>query len=289
MKKIMILCFLNFLASNTFSQYWMRSFGGITIDEGIDITQGFNKETFSTGYFSNTALFGNTVHYSSGLTDIYFVKTDSVGLISWVNQAGGNGIDKGLAVDADNSGNCVITGFFSDTAQFGAITLISAGQQDVFIAKYNAAGNLIWAINAGGANADVGNCVKFDNAGNIIVTGEFSGSCNFGGTTLTSLSGSIDVFTAKYNANGSLLWVKQGSGLYTDRGIKLAVDNSGNIYVNGLFSDTITFDLTHYTSIGNAKFLIKYDQGGNEKWFRWMGGLVSRRLVEWRKKIIHLL
>lgn len=272
MKKLVCFCLFFSITPGVFSQYWMRSFGGSTIDEGLDIVHGTDDETYSTGYFSGSAVFDAQTLSTTGLSDIFLVKTDSNGLIPWIKQAGGSGINKGLAVDAHASGSIVITGFFSNTAQFDSQSIVSAGQQDVFIAKYTASGNLLWVISAGGTGSDIGNCVKFDNAGNIIVTGEFSGACNFGGTVLSSLSGSIDVFTAKYDPNGNLIWVKKGSGLYTDRGIKLSVDANGDIYVNGLFSDTITFDVTYNTTISNAKFLIKYDQAGNEKWFRWIGG-----------------
>jgi hypothetical protein len=141
----------------------------------------------------------------------------------------------------------------------------------MFVAKYDSSGTLLWVKKAGGATSDAGNSVAFDNSGNVIVTGEFSGSCSFGTIVLNSLNGSLDIFTAKYDSNGILMWVKKGSGKYTDRGTAVSADTSGNIYVTGMFSDTIIFDNVHNNSIYNSIFLIKYTPGGAEQWFRWMG------------------
>ncbi len=256
---------------SSFAQYWMRSCGGPTIDEGLAIATGPQDETVTTGYFTNTAGFGNTTLTAYGVNDIFILKTDQAGIIQWVKKAGGASVDKGLAAAVDPSGHILVTGFYNGTAQFDSQTITSAGQQDIFVARYDPAGNLLWVQTAGGAGSDIGNDVKTDAFGNCYVTGEFTGSCTIGSVNLNSLNGSIDVFIAKYDPSGTLLWVRQGAGAGTDRGTDLAVDNNGNVYVSGMFNDTITFDQPHYTIISNAVFLVKYDASGQEQWFRWMG------------------
>jgi gliding motility-associated-like protein len=259
------------VTSSAQAQYWIQRGGGQTIDEAMDIASDGANYTYTTGYFTSTATFSGNSIVSAGLDDIFIIKTNVNGNITWFKSAGGSNIDKALSIDADSAGNIVITGFFYTTANFDAQSVTSAGQQDIFIAKYNTSGTLLWVKRAGGAGSDVGNGVTFDNAGNVIVTGEFSGSCSFGTTTLTSMGGSIDVFTAKYDGNGNFLWAKKGSGTYTDRGTDVSTDVLGNIYVSGMFSDTITFDQTHNNPMYNAMFLIKYNSAGAEQWFRWMG------------------
>jgi gliding motility-associated-like protein len=283
MNKISTLILL-FICQLSFSQngpYWLLKGGGTTIDEGLDISIDGAGNTYTTGYFSGTAQFGPSITLSSsGITDIFIAKTDPLGNYVWVEKAGGMGPDKGLSIKTDASGNSYITGYYQISATFGSTVINSVGNsQDIFLAKYNSLGILQWVKSAGGPMGDIGNSVNIDNLGNVYITGQFSGTANFGSNILTSMidpitgTYSFDVFTAKYNAsNGNIIWVKKGSASHTDRGIDLACDPSGNIYVTGQFSDTITFDQTHYNNMSNSIFLIKYDPSGVEQWFRYIGG-----------------
>ncbi|HKR04921.1 MAG TPA: T9SS type A sorting domain-containing protein [Bacteroidia bacterium] len=271
MKKIFLFFSFLTIASISEAQYWMQTGGSTTIDEGMDVASDSNNNTYTAGYFTSVLTMDGNNLTASGLSDIFIVKTDSIGKILWLKSAGGLNIDKALSIDADASGNIVVTGLFYASADFDGQMITSSGQQDMFVAKYDSSGTLLWVRKAGGTEGDAGNGVAFDPAGNVIVTGEFSDTCAFGTTILTSADGSIDVFTAKYDSNGNLLWAKKGSGLYTDRGTDVSTDATGNIYVTGMFSDTVTFDNVHNNAMHNALFLIKYNPSGTELWFRWMG------------------
>ncbi|HEU4716633.1 MAG TPA: gliding motility-associated C-terminal domain-containing protein [Bacteroidia bacterium] len=252
--------------------FWMQHAGSATIDEGMDVAVDGSGNTFSTGYFTSTATFGSSSLSSSGVDDIYLARLGTNGLYQWIQKAGGTGSDRALSVKADAAGNSYITGFFHGTATFGSQSVTAAGAQDVFIAKYDPSGTCLWVKSGGGANADIGNGITVDNSGNVIVTGEFAGTATFGSFSLTSMNGSTDVFTTKLDASGNFLWAKKGTAPLTDRGIDVDCDASGNIYVTGQFSDSITFDVTHNNNMLNAIFLISYDPSGNEQWFRVIGG-----------------
>src|SRR5690606_33907018 len=120
-----------------------------------------------------------------------------------------------------------------------------------------------------------------DGGGNVIVTGQFQGAATFGATTLTSMVNpgtglnSIDVFTLKISPTGTVTWVEQGSAKSTDRGLDVATDALGNIYITGQFSDSITFDVLHPNLISNAIFIVKYNSSGVEQWYRKIGASVS--------------
>ena len=257
------------------SQYWIQSGGSATIDEGLAICSDSNDNVYTTGYFTSVFNMNSQQLVSQGLEDIFICKMNSSGVINWLISVGSPNPERALSIDADNSGNIVVTGYFYGSITFGTTQLISQGQQDIFIAKYNASGTLLWARQAGGINSDLGNSVKFDNAGDVIVSGEFSGSCSFNTTTLVSQAGSIDAFVTKYDANGNLVWAKKGSGQYSDRGTGIAIDLQNNIYVSGMFSDTITFDVVHPNTMMNSAFVIKLNTNGNEQWFRWLGSGTS--------------
>ncbi len=253
------------------SSYWARNAGGITTDEAMDVSVDANGNTYTTGYFSALSTFGPYTLNSSGVTDVFITKLNTDGDFQWAIKAGGTGPDRALAIKTDDAGNSYVTGFFQGTANFGSQTLTSAGVQDVFVAKYDTDGQLIWVTSAGGANADIGNAVDFDSNGNVVITGEFSGTATFGSETLTSQGGSIDVFTAKLNASGDFVWARKGSAHATDRGIDVAFDPSGNVIVTGQFTDTITFDNTHFNNTYNSIFIVKYSSSGVEQWFRMIG------------------
>jgi len=252
--------------------YWVQRAGSSTIDEASSISLDDSSNAYTTGYFTSTASFGPLSITATGISDIFVTKTNSLGIFQWAVRAGGAGSCRGLAIKADGNGNSYVTGFYYGSATFGSTTITSAGSQDVFIAKYDRNGKLLWVATAGGPQADIGNAINIDNSGNVLVTGEFAGSATFGSTTLVSTKGAINVFTTKLDGNGNFLWAKSGVGIHTDRGLGIAADPSGNVYVMGQFSDTITFDFVHYSTLYDAIFLVKYNSTGNEQWFTKAGG-----------------
>jgi gliding motility-associated-like protein len=279
--KFALICVLMGLYFNSLGQITPFSFGGgQQVDECLGIAMDNQGNTFATGYFSQVAQIGNTSFNSSGSLDIWVAKFSGTGQVLWAKKAGGNAADKGLSIAVDNTGNCFVTGFFTGTATFGTQTITSSnGTQDIFLAKYDSNGNLLWVKRAGGAmTGDIGYAVTTDPQGNAIITGQFRGTATFGLFSLTSIIDptdglpSYDVFIAKYDANGNEMWAKSGSAKFTDRGLGIACDAIGNIYVTGQFSDTIQFSTTHHNTIQNAAFLLKLAPNGDEIWFRKIGG-----------------
>ncbi len=100
------------------------------------------------------------------------------------------------------------------------------------------------------------NGVATDAAGNVYVTGEFNGfDLDFGGTPSTTITPDInsntDAFVAKYNASGTLQWVKSYGGTYSDGGVDIAIDAAGNIVTTGYYSASSTVS----ASFGTNTFL----------------------------------
>jgi len=93
----------------------------------------------------------------------------------------------------DSSGNVTVTGEFQGTADFGKGPLTSAGDSDVFVASYDAAGNARWAERFGAGGTDRGYSVAVDSWGNLAVIGQFSYTVDFGTGPLTS-AGNLDAF-----------------------------------------------------------------------------------------------
>jgi hypothetical protein len=134
----------------------------------------------------------------------------------------------------------------------------------------------VWAKNGGGTSTDVGTCVASDNNNNVYVGGYYWVSATFGSTTLSSGSSNYDMFIAKYNASGSLLWAKNYGGQTETKVFGMALDKQGNIVLSGTFSGTASFgDSTYQTNGNNDIFILKLDNQGNIIWSQAYGSTNS--------------
>jgi hypothetical protein len=155
---------------------WSRAFGGSGDDVayGVDVDDGGNIAV--VGSFQMTMSLGGNPLTSAGLSDIFVAKFSPLGNHLWSLRVGGTGIDVDYAVAVDGSGNVVLAGGYQYTQ----------GQWDVLVAKYSAAGAPLWSRNYGSTANDLGFGVAVDRGGNVLVTGYFQGTINFGGGPLTS-------------------------------------------------------------------------------------------------------
>jgi len=256
--------------------FWAKNAGGTGADIGYGIAVDASGDSYVTGYFYGSAIFGYTTLTSSGGSDIFVAKLDSWGNWLWAKNAGGTGADIGYGIAVDADGNSYVTGYFqSSPAAFGSTTLISNGDYDIFVAKLDSWGNnWLWAKNAGGTSDDYGEGIAVDADGNSYVTGYFQSSpATFGSTTLIS-NGDYDIFVAKLDSSGNnWLWAKNAGGTSDDYCYGIAVDASGNSYVTGIFSNSATFGSTTLISNGDYDiFIAKLDSSGDWEWAKNAGG-----------------
>ena len=133
-----------------------------------------------------------------------------------------------------------------------------------------------WATSIGGTSIDYGYGIATDSAGNVYVIGLYSGSVTIGSTTLNS-AGSNDAFVAKYDTSGTVQWARSIGGTDYDYGYGIATDSNGNVYVIGLYTDSVTIGSTTLNSSAgsNDVFVAKYDTNGTVQWARSIGGTGS--------------
>lgn len=294
MKKIqlLLLCIANL---NSFAQspnwQWAKSVGGTYNNEAKSVTTDATGNVYVAGIFKNTSItFGSTTltNTTTNKEDIFIVKYDATGNVIWAKNAGGTNSDHAQSIITDASGNIYVAGgFLSPTITFGSITLTNANNngnnEDVFLTKYDASGNVLWAKCAGGTSWENMYSLTTDVFGNVYIAGAFfSPSVTFGSITLTNSDPgpnySEDTFLVKYDSNGNALWAKTAGGIYDNDYISsITTDSNGNINMLGTFgSPTITFDtttLTNDSTIGAMDiFLVKYDTNGNVLWAKSAGG-----------------
>jgi hypothetical protein len=121
--------------------------------------------------------------------------------------------------------------------------------------------------------------MSLDTNGNCYVTGWFDGTNNFGGVTLTNLSGGgQDIFVAKYNSTGALQWAHRagGSTANRDAGRGIGVDTNGNVYVTGGFYGPADFGSSNLPATSYEEFfLAKYNSTGTVQWVQQSTGGVG--------------
>lgn len=256
---------------------WVRKVGGgSSSDKGLGVCiQGTN--VYITGNFKGTANFGGTYITSTGANDIFIIKYTTSGAFQWVRKAGSSGDDEGYAVAADASGNCYVTGYFTGTANFSGQYISSYGSRDIFIAKYNSNGSIIWVKKAGGSATDHGDGITIDKNNRIFLTGGFRVKSYFGPFSMTAQGGDTDIFTACYDANGNPIWVRKAGGAVNDCGRGIACDKNSNLYITGNFGATATFGTYALTGIDNEEiFFASYDANGNFRWALKAGGVYDQ-------------
>jgi hypothetical protein len=262
---------------------WARRAGSANTadgDFGRGIAVDATGNVYVTGFITGTSTFGPNISVpSAGGRDVFVTKLDSSGNFLWAKTFGGPGTDLADSIAVGASGNVFVTGSFQQTANFGGVSLTSAGGDDVFVMKLDTNGNVIWAKRQGGAGVDSAFSVSLDGTGNVFTTGIFSGTATFGPTMLTS-AGDTDIFVQKMDNNGNTLYAKRFGGTDHDDGVSLVADAAGNVAVTGDFVGTVTFGATTLTQSGtipgsalaaNAAFVTKLDPAGNVLWAKSFG------------------
>jgi hypothetical protein len=163
----------------------------------------------------------------------------------------------------DSGGNVVVAGYFQETIDCGGGPLTSTGLGDMFVAKYSSTGAHLWSKKFGGTGNDNVRGVAVDPSGDVLLTGDFTGTINFGGADLTS-AGLEDIFLAKLlGASGGHSWSKRfGSTTRTDIGYGVAVDGNGNVAITGFFAYVADFGGGTLSAQNTDIFVAKYSPAG---------------------------
>ncbi|MDB5281185.1 MAG: hypothetical protein JWO06_260 [Bacteroidota bacterium] len=267
--KFLFLLLLSNLPVVTYSQNWLWAHDGEGIGNNASnaITSDPQGNTYMTGYIAGQAFFSGTNYQGRGVEDVYIAKYDNNGNLVWVKLAGGDGNERAYGIKYQN-GNLYITGRFEDTAYFESTQLISRGGADIFVAKYDDNGNLIWVRKAGGPNQDYASSLDLDDAGNVYIAGSYQNSIVFDTVHLSTANLYNESFYAKYDNNGNLVWAKttvgNGSNLITG----IAFDHHNSVFVTGFFGGTLRIDTGTVNSLSPSYdiFLAKIDEGAGLEW-----------------------
>lgn len=247
----------------------------------IYVTGSYNADSITFGAFTIVNAGGQALSGSNGI-DYYLVKYDGMGNVLWAKGAGGLYDDYGQSVATDAAGNVFVIGFFSsDTINFGTNSLVNIGVlpnvPDIFIVKYDATGNVVWAKKTGGIFGDRGYGIAADASGNVFVTGSYDSQITFGSTVLNSGGSYNCMFIVKYDTGGNVLWANSANSNSSSNsfGFCTSADAAGNVYVAGSCANgPVNFGTTTITNSGSDDvFIAKYDSSGVLQWVKKAGNV----------------
>ena len=197
----------------TGARQWATYYGGSGYDYGYGIATDSSGNIVISGTTASTSGIATSGAYQSsygGSYDAYITKFNASGARQWATYYGGSGYEYGYGIAAEGNGNIVITGFTESTsgiATTSAYQTSYGGNQDVFIAKFNASGARQWATYYGGSGSDIGSGIAIDRSGNIVITGyseSISGIATSGAYKTIIFGGYHDAFIASFTPGGGL-------------------------------------------------------------------------------------
>ncbi|UCE23499.1 MAG: T9SS type A sorting domain-containing protein [Candidatus Zixiibacteriota bacterium] len=217
---------------------WSKTFGGPLDDEGRSV-----RQTADNGFI----ICGGTFSSGAGYQDVFLIKTDANGNLSWQRTYGGAGGESGSAVRQTADGGYIVVG---STGSFGE------GYSSIYVVRTNQNGDSLWATTYGGPRADYGYTVEIARDGGFV----------FAGATASYGAGSNDAYLIKTDPLGTVEWDRTYGGSDDDRVYSIVETGAGNFILGG---NTLSF-----SSSFNI-YIVKADPNGNLIWDQDYGGSES--------------
>ncbi len=251
---------------------WSKRFGDASTDQiARSIAIGPANTIVVAGWFAGTVNFGGSNLSSISGADVFVAKFEADGDHVWSQRFGGLGDQRLESVAVDGSGNVALTGYYDGTVDFGGGQLVSVANNDIFLAKLNAGGAHVWSERFGSSNNQWGESVAVDASGNVIATGHFESTVNFGGSTLNSVGGD-DVYLVKFDQDGGHMWSQRFGSSGDQTGKAVAVDELG-VVLTGYYASTIDFGGGTLNNAGGVDiFVARFDPSGGHIWSAAFGG-----------------
>jgi outer membrane protein assembly factor BamB len=241
---------------------WARRFG----DAGLQNVNGMATSpaghVFVTGGFTETLDFGGQRLFNPGAQDVFLARLDSEGRPLWSRRFGDVSEQVADAVAVDPEGNAVIAGLFHGSVDFGGGALVSAGLADVFLARFSPGGQPLWSRRFGGAGEQNATGLAVDGEGHIALAGNFEGSIDLGGGSL-STSSPLASFVALFDSEGRPRWsrrLEEGPSI----GTLVTFDTSGHLVTVEKYARTATwgFVITRFTPEGQPLWSRRIESTG---------------------------
>lgn len=229
--------------SNNGNLQWLK--GSNTGDGGghngaTAVAIGTDGHIYIAGFYDTDHFaYGNDTLWNDGL-DVYkyfLLQLNADGSLNWSRQGGDAVIVEPVLLTTDGSGNVYMASEATGGAPWDSVMVfgtdtVSNLYQNAFLVKYNAAGAVQWAHNAGGITYVTVTGLTTDAADNIYMTGVAGSRVYFAGDSM-DLGPHPDIYVFKFGSDGSETWLQHASGSEDDHSACIATDGAGNVYVAG--------------------------------------------------------
>lgn len=173
---------------------WSSRWGGNKFDYLTGLAVGPDDGVVVTGYFEEMADFGGGTFTSAGHEDGFVSSFASDGSFRWAQQIEGVGLEQPTVIAIDSLGNAVVGGQYKGLADFGSTSLCSVDERfTAFVARYDTAGTHLWTRDYGD-DWSYAYGITTDDVDNVLVTGQFNDSIDFGGGPIAAMGGGRNSF-----------------------------------------------------------------------------------------------
>lgn len=188
---------------------WVKQTGGIGEDRAYGIIKDNQNQFIVTGLFSDRVVLGGTLLTCNSFFGTYVAKMTGEGEFIWgvKGDGGANDFARGFGVVTDPEGHILVNGFFSGVLRIGGYALTAMGgqyDQDSYLVKLDADGQVMWARHSGGSGTDQGTDLQATAEGDIIEVGFFHDMAHWANQSIVS-SDLADAFVARYDPDGNLI------------------------------------------------------------------------------------
>jgi hypothetical protein len=255
-------------------------------DEVHDVATDASDNFYTVGTYTNKITVPAGFTTTSTLVKTFIIKYNSSGTVVWSKEiySTGSNFVKGYKIAVDNSGEVFISGslcgssvYFDGFSGSSSLNGPSTLAPDGFVAKYSSTGTFMWvrAIGSSGNNDEMLD-MTLDTNGDVYVAGYIAADASVYGrnnaatqaitATIASQGGTtglLDVLVAKFANDGTYQWgFTVGSTAGAEKGTAIATDASNNVYVGGIFFNTVDFDPA--ASSGTATLTESSPQGSGD-------------------------
>jgi hypothetical protein len=254
----------------TSSLRWSQLFAAEGVQSGWHVAVDGTGHIVVVGTMEGTVDFGGEKLTAETVNDLFVARYDEAGKLVWARrfgQSGGYQAPFGVAVS--QGGDIAISGAVEGTIDFGGGALTSAGDADAFLALLGSDGAHRFSTRIGDAATQSGGAVAIDGGGNVLWTGTFDGTVDFGGNALAS-AGESDIFVAKLDPTGAVVFVQRMGGAGVDSDGSIAADSEGNVIASGYYQGTPDMGGGPLpdTLQNEGQFLVKIDGSGKHIYSR---------------------
>jgi len=260
---------------------WAKTYGGTDDDNCQGLADDGGGGVFMVGKSASTDLdLGGGVLANGGNTDILVSRFDGDGNHLWSASYGIDEYESAMDAASDAAGNLYITGTvggqYSSTVNIGDIPVTTTDKADILVARFDAAGNAVWAKAFGAMNVAHGEKIAVAADGRVVVAGEdFQGGAGFEyGGSEGNLGMGWNVFVLSLDSDGNKLWAKTYGAHGDESSQGLALDDQGNIIFTGQCNGTpdVDFGDGPVMFIGDKDlFVVRLDADGNYLWAKILG------------------